>query len=206
MKKEKLDEEQENKEEESESDEDFRQSEPEIIIPESLEINLNETEAIAEPREREGIEDIVSSNSQDIPMSSQFAPRQFVSEQNIPIPQAPEKRPIPNRENRENKENRENFGDEFSEVQTMPFQTAGEEAKPHQSSKYSQDYYQPREDYPKVMHPTNPTLDQDLSRVQQFNTRLTQSDAGWNVKNTNEDWEKKYEAKFADSRREKRRF
>jgi len=50
----------------------------------------------------------------------------------------------------------------------------------------------------------NPTLEPSLTRMQQ--PRFTATDTNWNVKTPHEDWEKQYEIKFKDIKRNRRRF
>lgn len=96
---------------------------------------------------------------------------------------------------------------EMQEASTPQISETSEQSPSYAPSKYYSDNYKPNEtDYPKILTPANSTLDQDISRVQQFQPRLIQSENRSEMQNRERDWEKKYEAKFAGSQRDRRRF
>lgn len=83
-------------------------------------------------------------------------------------------------------------------------ETTNQENQQYDSSNYYTENYQRGEDYPEI-NPINPVLDQDFSRIQN-RPRLMPTDTNLMTQNTQESWEKKYEAKFAEQKRDRRRF
>lgn len=184
--------------------------EPEIRLPENFEIDLDETEEEEyeqENDEEEGgdmegaeplaIEEIVSetqaSPAPNIPMSSDFAPQQFIAPQ--PISPVLERRPIPEIPQTE-------LETDLQNVQTTQSETAGQEAKAYDAgSDYYTNNYQ-SSDYPEVQA-INPTLNSSFARMQD-QPRFNQTDTGWGSPR-GQDWEKKYEIKFKETKRDRRR-
>ncbi len=144
--------------------------------------------------ESESIEDIVADTpTQNIPMASTFAPQQFVSPQSTAISPVLERQPIAQPTNLE---------DELPEMQTTQPEIAGQQAQAYEAgSDYYASSYQSTQDYPEVQA-INPTLNPNFSKIQ-GQPRFHQTDTSWGTPK-HQDLEKKYDIKFADTKRKRR--
>jgi len=182
--------------------------EDKITLPENLHIDLDESEeddeeeeteeeSDKEETEKESIEDIVSDTPTSPPPNiptSNFSSNQFIAPQPRTISPVLESRQIPQQTNLE-QELPETF------TQTQP-ETAGQESQAYDAgSDYYVDNYQPSQDYPEVQA-VNPTLNQSFTTTQR--PRLNQTDTSWGPTKT-QDWEKKYDIKLKENKRDRRR-
>jgi len=92
----------------------------------------------------------------------------------------------------------------FQETSTSTTQTENQD-KPYNNSNYYNKQEESAED-PEIIQNINPTLEQDFSRVRQNIPRLTPTDTNLVTPNTARGWEKKYETKFAEQKRDRRRL
>lgn len=186
----------------------------EIKLPDDLKVDLDEESEEKEDLEEEdfeedeqtetSIEDLVAdvpSNTQNIPMSTQFASRQIISEQprrnispvleaNIPI----------------NQQTNPNLEQDIQNETTSEPETAGQEAQAYEvgSDYYSSNYSsQSAEDYPEP-GTIDPTLGQTFNPLQQgtFNP----ADTAWGGKKKEKNWDEHYKVEFKEAKRDRRRI
>lgn len=94
---------------------------------------------------------------------------------------------------------------DFQETPVSQTPAPSGEFQPYYNNKY---YSSPKgeDEYIEVTQNFSPVLEQDFSRISQSSPRMDVGDTNWAIQTPKRDWEKKYEVKNLEDKRDRRRM